>query len=155
MIRKIASIFLVLVIMLVIFNFSNQKGSESASLSNEVIMITVEIFTDVKRDSLEMQYYIDKYGFFVRKAAHFTIYFILGLVVMNALYICGVNRYITLYVFIICFLYAISDEVHQLFISNRSGQVSDVLLDTSGSILASYIYHRFIVLRSEYEESYR
>ena len=37
-----------------------------------------------------------------------------------------------IYTVIIGAIYAISDEFHQSFISGRSGQVSDVFLDTLG-----------------------
>ncbi|GAA4069041.1 hypothetical protein GCM10022410_13710 [Amphibacillus indicireducens] len=34
----------------------------------------------------------------------------------------------------ICVLFAISDEVHQLFVPGRAGQVMDVVIDTTGAI---------------------
>ena len=40
----------------------------------------------------------------------------------------------------LAFLYACSDEIHQLFVPGRSGQVSDVLLDTLGSFTGIMIY---------------
>ena len=36
---------------------------------------------------------------------------------------------------IICIVYAITDEVHQLFVFERSGEVRDVLIDSAGSLL--------------------
>lgn len=36
---------------------------------------------------------------------------------------------------LICILYAISDEVYQLFVPGRGGQVSDVILDIVGAIV--------------------
>ena len=46
-------------------------------------------------------------------------------------------------------LYAATDEVHQLFVPGRSGQVSDVLLDSAGAIagLALLGGIRFLVQR--------
>jgi VanZ family protein len=35
----------------------------------------------------------------------------------------------------VVFLYACSDEIHQLFVPNRSGELLDVLLDTFGGSL--------------------
>ena len=35
-------------------------------------------------------------------------------------------------------LYAASDEIHQLFVQERSGQLSDVLIDTAGVILGAF-----------------
>ena len=36
-------------------------------------------------------------------------------------------------------LYAASDELHQLFISERSSQVLDVLIDTAGSLTGTLV----------------
>jgi len=38
-----------------------------------------------------------------------------------------------------CFLYAISDEIHQLFIVGRNGNVVDVLIDTCGSMFGIFL----------------
>ena len=42
---------------------------------------------------------------------------------------------VILLAFLICGLYAISDEIHQLYVQGRSGQVSDVLIDSSGALV--------------------
>ena len=39
--------------------------------------------------------------------------------------------------------YAISDEVHQLFVPGRAGQVRDVLIDSAGSLLGIIIIMSF------------
>ncbi len=38
-----------------------------------------------------------------------------------------------------CFFYACSDEIHQLFVSARSGRVLDVFIDTCGACLGNGI----------------
>ena len=38
-------------------------------------------------------------------------------------------------------LYACSDEIHQTFVAGRSGEVLDVLIDTIGGSLATYLYY--------------
>jgi len=38
--------------------------------------------------------------------------------------------------FTYCFLYACSDEIHQLFVPGRSGKFTDVLIDSAGALLA-------------------
>lgn len=40
--------------------------------------------------------------------------------------------------------YAISDEIHQLFVSGRAGQVQDVVIDSIGVILGICILMLFI-----------
>jgi len=36
---------------------------------------------------------------------------------------------------LICILYAVSDEVHQLFIPGRGGQFKDVIIDSAGVLV--------------------
>lgn len=39
-----------------------------------------------------------------------------------------------------CFIYAITDEFHQTFITGRTGQFSDVIIDTIGASIGSIVY---------------
>mgnify|MGYP001948405098 CR=1 FL=1 len=50
----------------------------------------------------------------------------------------------------LAFLYACSDEVHQLFVAGRSGQVSDVLLDTIGASVGVGLY--YLLFRKKLKE---
>ncbi len=46
----------------------------------------------------------------------------------------------------ICFLYALSDEIHQFFVPGRACRILDVLIDTLGSsffILIYFLYSKF------------
>ncbi|ARK32005.1 VanZ family protein [Halalkalibacter krulwichiae] len=73
--------------------------------------------------------------FLLRKAAHFSLFFVLGFLMYRALIACGFRRatsYIGSLIFVL--MYAISDEVHQAFTPNRSPLVEDVLLDFSGGL---------------------
>ena len=47
---------------------------------------------------------------------------------------------IMIYSLIGTFLYACSDEMHQLFIGGRAGQFTDVLIDTCGGCLTIIFY---------------
>lgn len=142
--KKVLAWILVIVWSFIIFGFSSDNGEESSGLSEKLLIKIVTVFTDIKENTKEMDEMINKYGFLIRKCGHFFIYFVLGLLVMNALYISGVNKYYLIYATLFCIIYAISDEVHQLFVDGRSGQISDVLLDSSASIFAEYIYYKLI-----------
>lgn len=146
--RKIISILLVLLWMMLIFSFSSSTGEESSGMSDKVIETITLTLTDVKKNSEEMENIKNKYSFIVRKSAHFFVYFMLGIIVMNAFYTFGVNKYMVIYASIICILYAITDEFHQTFVDHRSGQISDVLLDSSASLIASYLFMKLMVLRN-------
>ena len=41
---------------------------------------------------------------------------------------------------IICYLYAVSDEVHQIFIPGRTAKVLDTFIDGAGSLVGITIY---------------
>lgn len=151
--KKFLSIFLVIVWMGVIFSFSNEKAEDSTDLSHEVVENVVVVLTDIEKDTPKMDKVVSRVNHPVRKCAHFFVYFVLGFLVMNAFYINGVSKKRIIYSTIICMLYSISDELHQLYVDGRSGQISDVLLDTSASIFCEYLYFRFIVFRGKYEKS--
>lgn len=75
---------------------------------------------------------------FIRKGAHVTEYFILALLWWRALRVGreGWSAKTAAGAFLICFLYACSDEFHQTFVKDRSGSIIDVLIDTLGASIA-------------------
>lgn len=105
-------------LMIAIFLFSSQPGDESSSTSFFLARFLVPLFgTDLAQ-------------LIVRKGAHFTIYMVLGFCV----YPCFDDRKKFWPAFLVCVLYACSDEVHQLFVAGRSGRLLDVLIDSLGSL---------------------
>ena len=95
---------------------------------------------------------IDEYVVYVRKTAHVTLYFLLGLSFISFLKEFNlIDKRLIIYTILFVFIYACSDEIHQLFIPGRSGEILDVLLDTCGGALASFIYISFNVRRRLHE----
>ena len=134
---KIKIFYWVLVIlwMALIFFFSHQPATESSELSLGITEVIVDMVNTIAPDK-DILLNQDNINFLIRKAAHFGVYLILGLLVSNGLIFSKISRGKVIYLaLIICVLYATSDELHQLFIPGRSGQVSDVLLDSAGSIV--------------------
>lgn len=76
----------------------------------------------------------------VRKAAHVFLYFVLGvlLVCLVRTYEPGWLRAISCSTGV-AFVYAITDELHQLLVGGRSGQASDVLLDTLAAFVGTWV----------------
>lgn len=116
----------------VIFYLSSQSGLESAHLSSgfreKLLSFLGLFFPAIKTASF------DGFDYFIRKNAHFFAYLFLGILV----YFAVTNSHWPKPFFtamIICVMYAASDEWHQLFVPGRSGQISDVLLDSSGALL--------------------
>lgn len=135
-VKKIASFILVLLWMAVIFYFSSQQGEGSGNTSRKVCEIIVDII-DIqdKYTEAEKERLIEVIEPAIRKIAHYTIYAIGGIVIANCVYqysnkektLIGISTMVGI-------LYAISDEIHQLMVSGRSGNVRDVLIDSLGVI---------------------
>lgn len=131
-----------------IFRFSADNSSQSSSKSDSVIIKISETVVGRKLSSIERNRYINKYVFVVRKGAHFCIYLLLGFFVLCVLKeFLGVNMKIILLAIFLTFLYACSDEIHQLFVEGRSGQVTDVLLDTVGATVGCWLYFIYYKIR--------
>ncbi len=129
-------IILLILWMGLIFSFSNQTGTSSSSLSTKVLTrIAVTIDKDMTDE--EIDEFVDKYSFIIRKVAHLTIYFILGILAyINLKEYMKVTPALVIYSIIFCLVYASTDEIHQLLVNGRSGNIYDVILDTCGSTLA-------------------
>ena len=123
---KKLSILLVIIWMIVIFTFSNADGVKSSNQSDGIVnYITRLIHYEGDPTNIKI---------IVRKCAHLTEYFILGILTFNA---CKYNGKNTLYLpILICILYACSDELHQLFVAKRACSILDILLDSLGASLA-------------------
>ena len=148
MIKKIIKAILVLIVMFTIFMFSSENDVESTSRSDGLIIRTTEFVLNRKLSDKEKELYTSKYVHYVRKAAHFTLYFLLGLFFISFLKEFNLNdKKLLVYTVIFVFLYACSDECHQLFVSGRSGEILDVLIDTTGGFVASILYTCFRIRR--------
>ncbi|WP_226682004.1 VanZ family protein [Sutcliffiella horikoshii] len=124
--------------MALIFFLSSQQGDQSADLSGGITEIVNKI---VEQMAPEAEFNMDEISFFVRKNAHFFAYMLLAILTLKAVRRSGGHGWWSMGVaFAISVLYAISDEVHQLYVPGRSGQVSDVLLDSMGALAGIAIY---------------
>lgn len=124
---------LVVIWMAVIFSFSNDPAVVSDEKSGFVLKTLNTLGIDLN------SYFGELANFIVRKAGHFTEYFILYLLLFNALEDSYSLKQSLIISLVITFLYACSDEFHQIFIPGREGRFIDVLIDTSGGILALII----------------
>ena len=138
--KKLIKITLVILWMTLIFLFSNQKADDSSKLSDGLIVKVANIFVDKNLSTKDKEIILERYTTIVRKTAHFTIYLILGILVISLLLEYNI-KHIILVSLITCLIYSISDEVHQLFIEGRSGEVRDVLIDTTGSLVGIGAYY--------------
>lgn len=129
--QKLFSWVIVALWMAMIFYFSAQVANQSEHLSSGVSRMIIGVIEKIIPDAA---FDMDLFNHIVRKNAHFFVYLILGGLVFNALKRSGFQGVRSIGVAIlICFLYAVSDELHQLFVPGRAGQVKDVLIDSSGA----------------------
>jgi len=96
---------------------------------------------EVPEGASDLRYYCDI------SLAHFSIYFLLGFISSSLLKEFNFSLKKIIYISLIfCFLYACSDELHQLFISDRYGSINDVFIDFSGAFFGSLIYNYIIYI---------
>lgn len=137
-------IFLILVIgtLITIFAFSSQGGIQSKSVSRTVMREIVDINPKTKYLSdVEKERIVEESQPFIRKTAHFTIYMVLGMMVMGFCSTYDLNWKKKLIITILCgLIYAVSDEIHQGFTGDgRTPKVFDVCVDTLGTLTGAFI----------------
>ena len=118
-----------------IFVFSAQNASDSSQLSGQTAFHAAFWFwPGFSELSTEAQAaWIESVQFWVRKAAHFLVYGGLGALLYGDFLLFHWSRPMKAgWAWVVGTLYAASDEIHQLFVPGRSGQLRDVLLDSAG-----------------------
>ncbi|MDI3535494.1 MAG: hypothetical protein PWQ82_1859 [Thermosediminibacterales bacterium] len=111
----------------------------------EVIIENVGWLVPLDIESTTAADLVSKFNHIVRKFAHFGVYFVLGILMMNTLRISGMRgRKAFIFSIVFCILYAVSDEVHQLFLPGRGTQVADVMIDSVGAFVGIGMYKAII-----------
>lgn len=77
-----------------------------------------------------------------RKLAHFGEYALLLALWWRALTTKLADRRALAFAFVVTVLYAMTDELHQTFVSGRSGTPIDVAIDTAGALTAAWLLSR-------------
>jgi glycosyltransferase involved in cell wall biosynthesis/VanZ family protein len=133
--RKIIFLILIILNCITIFYFSNQVADTSSNTSGRVVNFISQIIPTIKNmpEAEKEVFKSEVMQPVVRKLAHFSIYTLLGFFTMNftITYTGTIKRKIK-YSWIFGILYAITDEIHQLFIQGRSCEFRDVCIDSLG-----------------------
>lgn len=137
---KVVKIILIIIWMITVFRFSNQGGTESSSTSAKVTKVIVDVVVNDKKEENKVQI-ANKIEKVVRKFAHYTIYTIGGVLIMNYAYTTDkTKKQQTFGSLLFGAFYAATDEVHQYFVPGRSARVFDVGIDTLGVITGIIIF---------------
>ncbi|MDD3924554.1 MAG: VanZ family protein [Erysipelotrichaceae bacterium] len=124
--------------MAIIFWFSDQPATASNQLSTGIIDQLFHIFNIAKADFGSLY---NTLNFIIRKQAHFFVYLVLGILIINAFFVSDIRfDHAKLMSIILGIMYAASDEFHQIYVIGRSGQLTDVLIDSLGVLCGIYIY---------------
>ncbi len=132
---RIISMILLLGNFYIIFQFSSQNGEESGNLSGKIAKFLIK-----QLPIEETQQSLKKTETIIRKMAHFSIYTLLGFLLMFFMntYPIKVKEKISISL-LVGILYAISDEIHQKFVPGRSCQITDVMIDSLGVTLGIFL----------------
>lgn len=144
--KKIILWTAVLICMAGIFCLSAKPAKVSSKQSGAITKIVNNAVKKLPIQKKAKANILKKTETYVRKTAHFTEYFVLGILVLAAC-LSTFNKKNFWIALIICVLYAASDEIHQMFVPGRSCRLTDVFIDASGSLTGElvFIYLRYIL----------
>ena len=122
-------------IMVMIFVFSSQEAVQSQKTSESFTKKVLSVSKSFKSlPEIKQNIVVERVQFSVRKAAHFSVFALLGISLLSAMQLSFKKRFLWLFSYIIATVYAISDEVHQLFVIGRSCRVGDMFIDSMGAL---------------------
>lgn len=138
------------IIMGIIFCFSSKpaevSGENSLAISRTIIKI-YEQATATPIEAPEMTRTLDRVDHIVRKTAHFMEYAVLAAAIALHFTLWKEGRGWRLGMpVLITALYAATDEFHQTFVPGRSGQFSDVVLDSCGAVAGVIFFAIFLYI---------
>lgn len=141
LIKRIIAYFFVILVMGLIFYFSAQPAQQSNKTSNKISKKIVKVITKNKKITPKKKADLTKKtNERIRKIAHFSLFLLLGVSVLLSALVTFIKKgkhYIqktALFSLLFCILYAISDEIHQVYVPGRTFQISDILTDSFGSL---------------------
>ena len=133
--------------MIFIFYMSAQPGDVSGDISGGVSHLFMKIWNVVffqGWSEVEVLHMAELWDYPIRKLAHMTEFGILAMLVYWGLgqrmeekirtWFPVHTRYVSAWIFTV--IYAATDEIHQLFVPDRSGNGFDVCVDATGALLA-------------------
>ena len=91
----------------------------------------------------------------MRKVIHATVYFILAFFIMIIINIIFDHEkyFLTLFLTLaLCICFAATDEYHQTFVSGRTGQLLDVIIDSLGAVVGIIFYSTYHIV---YKRGYK
>lgn len=132
----VISWMLVAACMVAIFCLSAQTAKDSADLSGSFIRAIFELI------GIELQ----QEG--IRTVAHCLEFMGLSFLMFNAIYATWEVKLTPVFAFAGTVMYAVTDEIHQIFVPGRAFQISDILVDSTGAligVIATFVIFKIIL----------
>lgn len=130
---KIFSAIFMIAVMVTIFILSAQNSDDSAETSGALILWLERLFElGISQDA-------------IRTAAHFCEYAGLGFSVVNFLYAFR-NAVSPVLSIVIAWGYALTDEIHQIFVPGRAFQLIDLTVNFFGILLGIGVFALIILI---------
>jgi VanZ family protein len=122
-----------------IFGFSSKTAEESSGTSEKIARQIIEIFDNVMEiDNIKKEEVFHTVHFLIRKCAHFAEFALLTLLVFFLAQCYGLKKTICAIISLVyCLIFASTDEIHQLYVDGRSGEVRDVFIDFCGGVFSN------------------
>ena len=125
--------------MVLIFQFSGQQGEVSGGVSLELTEGFARILHSTVMGDRSVEELTEILHPLIRKAAHMTEYailFVLLFLSFRQLLSSPASMAVSI---LTAFVYACTDEIHQVFVNGRSGNFQDVCVDMTGVLAAVMI----------------
>ena len=139
---------------IIIFSLSAVPATASTKQSKGLTYNVIKLLNGNKLTEKELVKLTKRVNPVIRKIAHFSIYMILA--IFTYMFIEELNiksksekerlRKNILYTCIFCIIYAIFDEIHQIYVPGRTGKAIDVIIDTLGACMGITI----ILIRNKF-----
>lgn len=154
---KYVKCIIAIICCIIIFSFSAVPATASTKQSKGLTYNVIKLLNGNKLSEKELTKLTKKVNPLVRKIAHFSIYMILA--IFTYMFIEELNiksksekeklRKNIIYTCIFCIIYAVFDEIHQIYVPGRTGKAIDVIIDTLGSCMgiAILLLNNFIKIR--------
>lgn len=135
--RIVFSWLLVLALCVGIFLLSAQNAEQSANLSANAVTPLFRLLTRMFGENGHV---------ILRKIAHFSQFALLSFLLYNAFYQTRKTKRLSPVLPLLCgVLYAVSDEVHQIFVPGRACMLMDMGIDSLGCLLGILCF--FLLVR--------
>lgn len=145
-------IILLLCTFFIIFGFSSQNGEQSGGISRKITEVILEKsnrYNNLKEEDKEP--ILHRTESIIRKMAHFSIYTVIGILLMGLLCTYKIkNKWRIVITIVTGMLYAISDEFHQSFSPGRTPKITDVYIDTLGVFLGVLLILLIVKIHDKY-----